>query len=289
MRPFKQVDVFSAVAFHGNPVAVVLQADGLSEPAMQRIAAWTGVPETTFVLTPTVAGADYRMRVFNPVYELPFAGHPTLGTGHAVLEAGLRPHAAGMLLQECRTGLVRLRLPGRRDAEMRVRRMALEMPDAVFAEVGADRTAALASALGAVPAGPVWLIDVGPKWIVTRIGAADALLALRPAMDRLKRLAARLDAVGVTVFAPVPPGGPSLYEVRSFTPGSRVDEDPVCGSGNGCVAAYLHRQGLASVDHVASQGACTGRRGLVHVCCSASGRVTIAGDCITAIDGRIDV
>lgn len=287
MHQYMQVDVFTSVPFKGNPVGVVLWADDLTPSQMQQVATWTGLAETTFVLKPSSLEADYQLRIFNPVYELPFAGHPTLGSAYAVVQAGLKPRTPGRLVQECKVGLVELTLSAEPSASHA--RVGLSMPEAKFEEASSSTVDALYRALGQTLLITPWLIDVGPRWLTVRLANADAVTQLEPDMDALKRLSKQVKATGITVFGEHQPGMEAAYEVRSFTPASGVDEDPVCGSGNGCVAAYLVRQGINAKGYVASQGVRVGRRGLVHIDYTDAGKILLSGDCVVAIDGKVAV
>ena len=285
---FKQVDVFTGKPFAGNPVAVILDADGLDGETMQRIANWTNLSETTFVLKPTQAGADYRVRIFTPRSELPFAGHPTLGTAHAVLDAGIATPRDGRMVQECSIGLVNLSLSG----AGRERVVTLELPPATARELAPADIDDLSSVLGApVERAPApRIIDVGPRWIVTRLHDAAAVAGLRPDMARMAALSTRLEATGVTVFGLYPPGGPAAIEVRAFAPADGVNEDPVCGSGNGCVAVFARDGGLLEAlghRYVAAQGGQVGRAGRVQVEIDGHGIVRLGGQCVTCVDGTL--
>src|SRR5439155_9658893 len=176
MLAFQQVDVFTAVPFKGNPVAVVLDGDELSSAQMQSIAAWTNLSETTFVCTPTDQRADYRLRIFTPKRELPFAGHPTIGSAHAVLRRGLKPQAAGRLVQECGKGLVDIKIDGER--------LLLALPEPQFREPTLSQLAAVADGLGVMPADiqRAAIIDVGPVWLTVQLATADASGPLAPVM-----------------------------------------------------------------------------------------------------------
>jgi PhzF family phenazine biosynthesis protein len=286
--PFKQVDVFTGTPFAGNPVAVVLNADGLDSGTMQRIANWTNLSETTFVLNSSQPGADYRVRIFTPARELPFAGHPTLGTAHAVLDAGVAALREGRLVQECQVGLVNLAASG----EGRDRVLTLELPPATVRELTPADIKELSAVLGApvaeAPAPRV--IDVGPRWIVARLADAAAVIGLRPDLARMKVLERRLEATGVTVFGLYPPGGPAAIEVRSFAPSDGIDEDPVCGSGNGCVAVFIRDGGLMDVlgrRYTASQGCNVGRAGRIQVEIDGHGIVRLGGQCVTCVEGTL--
>lgn len=284
-RRYTVVDVFSAEATRGNPVAVVLDAAGLDTQSMQHIARWLNLSETTFVLPPTVADADYHLRIFTPANELPFAGHPTLGSAHAVVTAGLASPRSGRLVQECGSGLIPLEL-NTDDGGTRYR---LRLPTARFAAVPNDATAELQRAIGAPidSAVAAALVDVGPTWLVARLDSAARLLALKPDMHRLAALEISLGATGTTLFA-ASAGDGNAIEVRSFAPSIGVNEDPVCGSGNGSVAAFRRERGLlpaGQVDYLASQGRCVGRDGRVNVTIEPSGAIWIGGACVTTAEG----
>ena len=281
-RRFVQVDVFTVTPLLGNPVAVVLDGDGIAEAIMQRLAAWTNLSETTFVLRPSTADADYRLRIFTPMGELPFAGHPTLGSAHAVLEAGVAAPRDGVLRQECLAGVLPIRVDGPR--------LTVRVPEA---KVRRDRVvdpAALGRALGSAVVGTPLVIDLGPVWLVAQIADEATLRGLVPDQGAIAQLSRALGLTGVTVFAfPAAPGAP--LAVRSFAPAAGVAEDPVCGSGNASVAAYLSATDLldrTGSSYRASQGREVGRDGMVEVSVAESGRaIEIGGTCVTVIDGRL--
>ncbi len=286
-RQYKVVDVFGILPLQGNPVAVVLDAEDLDTAAMQAIARWTNLSETTFLLPPTRADADYRLRIFTPSGELPFAGHPTLGSAHAALEAWRVSPRDGRLVQECGVGLVALSVEGEGDA----RRLRLVLPPARLSPLDAADIDELEVVLGqsilreAVPA----IVDVGPQWIIAQLPTAAAVLSLKPDFARSASFERRLGVTGITVFARHPSGDADI-EVRSFAPSSGVDEDPVCGSGNGSVAVFRRERGLlpaGDVAYAASQGRCVGRDGRVDVSVDAAGVVSLGGACITGVDGTL--
>lgn len=279
---FRQVDVFTSVPFKGNPVAVVHGAERLSAGQMQSIAAWTNLSETTFVCAPTDKRADYRLRIFSPRVEMPFAGHPTIGSAHAVLSAGLRPKTPGRLLQQCGKGLVPLRVEGER--------LFFELPEPSMQEIGAERLNALADALGITPqaVGANALIDVGPVWATLQLEDAAAVRRLRPDMGRVAALST-LGVADVTVFGLEREGAEAQVEVRSFAPADATPEDPVCGSGNGCVAALVRREGLLACDsYVARQGGCLGRDGRVEVRFEEDGAIWVGGQAVTCVEGLLN-
>jgi PhzF family phenazine biosynthesis protein len=275
---FQQVDVFTAVPFKGNPVAVVLDGDALSSAQMQSIAAWTNLSETTFVCTPTDQRADYRLRIFTPKRELPFAGHPTIGSAHAVLRHGLKPRAAGNLVQECAKGLIDIKIDGER--------LFLALPEPHLREPTSPQVAAVAEGLGVMTAQiqRAAIIDVGPVWFTVQLASGDVVSALAPDMGKLAALSP-IGMTGVNVFGLYPRGGSADIEVRSFAPGEGVPEDPVCGSGNGCVAALVRRDGvLKTLTYVASQGRCLGRDGQVTVEFDGT-TIWLGGHAVTCVEG----
>ncbi len=283
---FKQVDVFAENAFSGNPVAVILDARDLDAAAMQRIAAWTNLSETTFVLPPSSAQASYRLRIFTPRQELPFAGHPSVGTAHALLQAGLAQPRDGRLLQECGAGLLPVRIEG----EGEVRRIFVRAPEAKLRVAGPREAIALAEALGASlhMDRPPRVVDVGPVWLTAMLDSAERVRALRPDFARLAELTLERGFDGVTVFGAEGRDATAAYAVRSFAPADGVPEDPVCGSGNAAVAAWLRAQdALGAAAWESSQGREVGRDGHIGVAVDAQGHIEIGGRAITRIDGTI--
>jgi PhzF family phenazine biosynthesis protein len=284
-RRFKQVDVFTAKPFYGNPVAVVIDAEGLSTDDMQRIARWTNLSETTFLLPPTQAGADYRLRIFTPGSELPFAGHPTVGSAHAAIEAGVVP-AKASLIQECAAGLLPLVVSG----EGAARTIAVEAPAARHDPLTRDQYAELAAALGTdwhAGAAPT-TVNLGAVWLIVELRDAEAVSRLAPDMAKIAALSTRHKLTGITVFGRTT-GGDDAINVRSFAPAHGVPEDPVCGSGNAAVGAYIStRAELADLasGYRSSQGREIGRDGHVTVT-MAGGRVQIGGHAVTCIDGTL--
>jgi PhzF family phenazine biosynthesis protein len=270
--PFRQVDVFSAQPLRGNPVAVVHDADGLTDEEMAAFARWTNLSETTFLLTPADPAADYRVRIFTPGGELPFAGHPTLGSAHAWLEAGGRPRGE-RVVQECGVGLVEVR----REAE----RLAFAAPGLLrsgpVAEEDLQRVAAGLGIRREEIVDAQW-VDNGPGWVGVLLADAGAVLALRP-----DPVALGDRAVGV---AGIYPEGDCAIEVRAFVGGLGVDEDPVTGSLNAGLAQWLVGNGTLPSAYVASQGLALGRRGRVHVTTEAS-TTWVGGDTRTTIVGTV--
>ncbi|MCZ7563296.1 MAG: PhzF family phenazine biosynthesis protein [Burkholderiales bacterium] len=286
-RRFKQVDVFTARAFRGNPVAVVLDCANLSPADMQRIARWANLSETTFVLPPE-QGGDYRVRIFTPLSELPFAGHPAIGTVHAVLEAGMLAADRPQLVQECSAGL----LPVRVEQAGPERHFFVRAPAASFRPIEDNELDELAAALDA-DAGPTvrpLVVSVGPTWAVLDLGNAEAVAAVQPNMSALAGVSRAMRITGVVVFGR-DPGGDAPLRARAFAPAEGVPEDPVCGSGNVCVAAFLRETGLlAGVGNFysVSQGREVGRDGRVHMRVDvASGAIELGGAAVTCIDGTL--
>lgn len=273
-RAFQQVDVFTTTPYRGNPVAVVLDADGLSTDQMQRLAHWTNLSETTFVLPPTTDDADYRVRIFTPVAEMPFAGHPTLGTCHAWL-ADRGPYEERPIVQECEAGLVPIRptADGLAFAGPPLRRSG--PVDEPLVEHIADVLRVSRSEI----ADAEW-VDNGPGWVAVWLASAEAVLALRPGYVDLD----------LGVVGPHPEGSATAVEVRAFFPkdGSTV-EDPVTGSLNAAIAPWLLRTGRVSAPYVSSQGTALGRAGRVHVSRDADGTVWVGGGTVTCVTGEIDI
>ncbi|MDP2262563.1 MAG: PhzF family phenazine biosynthesis protein [Hydrogenophaga sp.] len=306
-RPFSQVDVFTATPYRGNPVAVVLDGSGLSTAEMQHFTHWTNLSEGTFVLPPTeagrAAGADYQVRIFCPGRELPFAGHPTLGTCHAWLEAGGVPAGADVV-QECGVGLVRIRRQGTFTAGPSQGERTL--PGAATREAaergGSDTQLAFAAPpllrSGSLDEADVQLIarglgidrsdirahawcDNGPKWRGVLLGSAAQVLALKPD-------AAVLAGLDIGVVGPHSAGSEAAFEVRAFFPGnSGLTEDPVTGSLNAALGQWLMGAGLAPERYVAAQGTAMDRAGRVFVERDAEGTVWVGGQSVTCISGQV--
>jgi PhzF family phenazine biosynthesis protein len=279
-RRFLQLDVFASEPGRGNPLAVVLDAADLNGATMQAIAGWLNLSETTFVLPPTQAGADYRLRIFTPRQELPFAGHPSVGTAHAVIERGLVAPREGRLVQECGAGLLPIRLEG----EGRQRRLHVRAPRGV--ERAADPVAILSSLreprLGRLR--PV-IIDNGPRWWCIELADEAAVRTLVPDLLAMAKASVATDSVGVAVFARCP-GPPYALVVRAFVPADGIPEDPVTGSANAAITAWLHANGALPVQSfLSSQGREVGRDGIVECAVDADGDVWIGGQTQTVIEG----
>ncbi|MDO9253799.1 MAG: PhzF family phenazine biosynthesis protein [Hydrogenophaga sp.] len=287
-RPFKQVDVFTATPYRGNPLAVVLDGSGLSTAEMQHFTNWTNLSECTFLLPPSdegrASGADYRVRIFCPGRELPFAGHPTLGSCHAWLEAGGVPQQGEHVVQECGVGLVRLRRDGQRlafAAPPLIKSGPLDEKDVelIARGLGVARSDITAHA---------WC-DNGPNWRGVMLHSAEQVLALRPDSAVLAGLdigvvgpRGKVGVVGAHTDSD------TQFEVRAFFPGNNgLCEDPVTGSLNAALAQWLIGAGLAPERYVAAQGTAMAREGRVHIERDASGTIWVGGASVTCIDGRV--
>jgi PhzF family phenazine biosynthesis protein len=299
-RAFMQVDVFGAAPYAGNPLAVVLDGTGLSTEQMQDFARWTHLSETCFLLPATDPAADYRVRIFTPGAELPFAGHPTLGSCHAWLQAGGVPKQPGRVVQQCEQGLVPIRLGTRLAfAAPALKRSAVpdELQASICAALGLDRALVIAAQ---------WL-DNGPQWLGLLLDGATALLALAPDHAALKQLGCKVGVAALEQDEPAPAliarsnrearafgarsadpveAAPDL-QVRAFAAPVGVNEDPVTGSLNASLAQWLIADGHLPPNYLAAQGQCVGCDGLVHVSRDATGQVWVGGDVVTCIAGEV--
>jgi len=309
LRAFKQVDVFTAKPYWGNPLAVVLDGEGLSDAQMQHFARWTNLSETSFVLPPSEAarkaGADYQVRIFTPGAELPFAGHPTLGTCHAWLEAGGMPQAADKaeIVQECKVGLVRICRDGERLAFAAPPLRRQDADPAVLAQVAA------ALGLQARQIVATQVLDNGPVWLGLLLDSTQTVLGLQPDFGALKGLVAGVGVAGIDAPASGSPliarsnrearafgssttavdeaGTPTELEVRFFAHDIGVGEDPVTGSFNASLAQWLMADGHVPDRYQARQGSCVGRDGRVYLARDAQGQVWVGGDAVTCINGSV--
>ena len=309
-RPFKQVDVFTSVAYLGNPVAVVLDGTGLSDASMQSFARWTQLSETTFVLPPSpeakAQGADYKLRIFTPGGELPFAGHPTLGSASAWLKAGGQAQQAGVLVQECGVGLVRL--------EMREGRWAFAAPPVQMRSMPEATLPALLKALG-LQTNQVMdsqILNNGPEWWAFLLDDVETVRNLAPDHLALKQLGVKVGVAAKTeqknISSPLlisrsnresrAFAGKSLrnetsdkpdaqLEVRAFAAAIGITEDPVTGSLNASLSQWLIGSGEMPTDYVASQGSALGREGRVHIQQDTQGQVWVGGDTVICIEGHV--
>lgn len=271
-REFRQIDVFTDVGYLGNPLAVVVDGTDLSTEQMQQFANWTNLSETTFLLPPTDPAADYQVRIFTPVLELPFAGHPTIGSCRVWLDTGGAPARPDVIVQQCAAGLISLRRDGQR--------LAFAAPPLRRSgPVDQQTLAQLIQALGIRPSDVVdsaW-IDNGPGWVGVLLASAEQVLAVKPAFA----------AMDIGVVGPYPPGAPHALELRAFFPKDGVLlEDPVTGSLNASVAQWLLGSGRVQTPYIASQGTAIGRAGRVHVAV-ADDEIWIGGDTVTCISGTV--
>lgn len=273
-RPFHQVDVFSADPYCGNPLAVVVDAEGLSPEQMQQFANWTNLAEATFLLPPTDPHADYRVRIFTGSEEFPFAGHPTLGSAHTWLESGGVPKAPNFLVQECGAGLVRVK---RDDG-----RLAFAAPPLTrYGPVEEAVLRQVAAGLG-LPYGDLldasWLVN-GPEWVGVLLRSAEQVRGVEPDF-------AGLGSLNVGIIGPEQGAAGTDFEIRTFIPGDAMMEDPVTGSFNAGAAQWLIGSGRAPDQYVAAQGTVLGRAGRVHVT-AEGGDIWVGGDSTTCIRGSV--
>ena len=312
-RLFKQVDVFTDQPYLGNPLAVVLDGQGITDEAMQAFARWTNLSETTFLLPPTQPTADYRVRIFTPGGELPFAGHPTLGSCHAWLEAGGQPKRPDLIVQECAKGLVAMRRDNAAHGQPRLAQLAFAAPAMARSAPSPVALSQIAAALGlrATQILAAQLLDNGPVWLGLLLDSPTTVLQLQPDHIALKHLGFK---VGVAArYDAEPPGTPALIgkanrearafmqntpaaeplglapdlEVRAFVDVIGVPEDPVTGSLNASLAQWLMADGILPERYTAAQGACLARAGLVYLARDAAGQVWVGGDVVTCIDGHV--
>jgi PhzF family phenazine biosynthesis protein len=305
IRPFKQVDVFTAQPYFGNPLAVVLDGSELDDAAMQRFAQWTNLSETTFVLPATEPTADYRVRIFTPGGELPFAGHPTLGTCHAWLEAGGVPKRKDLIVQQCEIGLVNIRRVGARQAFAAPALTRSAPSPAVLAQVAA------ALGLKAQHIVAAQVLDNGPVWLGLLLDSADTVLQLAPDHLALKKYGLKVGVAGAHAAQTAPvliarknrearafAGATAAaaeeagadFEVRAFAAPMGIQEDPVTGSLNASLAQWLMAEGHAPDNYVVAQGTCLGRAGRVHLSRESVGgtsQIWVGGESVTCMDGSV--
>ena len=298
-RAFKQVDVFTATPYFGNPLAVVLDGSGLDDAAMQRFARWTNLSETTFVLPATQSTADYCLRIFTPGGELPFAGHPTLGSCHAWLEAGGQPKSKTFIVQECAKGLINIT----RDAASP--RLAFAAPSLMRSAPSPVLLAQVANALGIDTAQITasQLLDNGPVWLGLLLESPETVLQLLPNHQELAKLGVKVGVAGIyaspvspliaranreaAAFVQQKPDITPDLEVRAFAACMGVNEDPVTGSLNASLAQWLMADGFMPQHYTASQGVCMGRAGQVDLQRDGQGQVWVGGQSVTCIEGVV--
>lgn len=278
---FKQVDVFTSSAFKGNPLAVIMDAQGLSDAQLAAIARWTNLSETTFVFPPQDTAADYRVRIFTTEGELPFAGHPTLGTAHALLEAGWTVKTPGKIVQECGVGLVDVRIS--EDAAL-----AFAAPEVTLTPFDdALMSSALNSEAFDASQTPS-IVDMGIRWLLIPMRSAQSVLDVRASAADLQRLQKHADVNGTAIFGPLPADCSEQFEVRALlVENGSLTEDPVTGSANACLARYFAAQGKTQ-DYRARQGSAIQREGRIEVS-FRDDRIWIGGQTVTVIDGTIQI
>lgn len=283
---FKQVDVFTAKPFKGNPVAVVMDANSLTTAQMQEIANWTNLSETTFVLPAENPEADYRVRIFTPAAsELPFAGHPTIGTAYALLEEGQIAVKNGKVVQECGAGLINLTVKNDENGQYKI---AFELPEPKITTLEQVQIEKLEELLGCpidlklTPA----LIDVGARWIVVHTTDAQTVLNTKPDFAQLAIYSAEMNITGICIYGE---WSDTHIEVRSFAPACGVNEDPVCGSGNGSVAAFMRYHHKVTTEQLqSSQGSCVGRDGHITLTIQDD-KILVEGQALTCIYGQVKI
>lgn len=310
-RPFKQVDVFTAQPYFGNPLAVVLDGDGLDDETMQRFARWTNLSETTFLLPPSDPAADYRVRIFTPGGELPFAGHPTLGSCHAWLQAGGTPKRKDFIVQECKVGLINIRRDPSTGSGQTGGQLAFAAPALRRSAPSPVVLAQVAAALGlkAQHILAAQLLDNGPVWLGLLLDSAETVLQIEPDHLTLKKHGVKVGVAGAyrasnasvlitrknrearafaaTAGAVAAESVAADFEIRAFAAPMGIEEDPVTGSLNASLAQWLIAEGHAPERYLASQGVCLGRAGQVHVERDAAGQVWVGGQSVTCIEGSV--
>ncbi len=287
-RRFVQLDVFAAKPGDGNPLAVVLDAEGLDDATLQAIARWTRLPETTFLLPPSSDAASYRLRIFSPRREVPFAGHPSIGSAHAALDAGLATPRDGLLVQECAVGLLPVRVTG----TGRDRRLAVRAPRARVLEIGKPDDPRLGAALAGITAGalPPVLMDGGRRWWLAELCDEASVRGLTPRWDAVSALARDHDAMGLCVFARCQGRDYDLV-VRALVGQPAQVEDAASGAANATLAAWLHeRNALPHPDgrYVVSQGREVGHDARLELHVDAEGQVWSGGQVQTVVRGELD-
>ncbi len=287
-RRYVQLDVFADRPGAGNPLAVVLDADGLDDDAMQAIARWTRLPETTFVFPSTAPGASYRLRIFSPRREVPFAGHPSVGTAHAVLEAGVAACVDGLLVQDGIAGLLPLRVEGRGAA----RTIAVRTPQSRVMEVVAADDSRVAPVLGDWQLGelPPVLMEGGRRWWLVEVECESTLRAITPEWDAITHLAVESDSMGVCVFARCI-GKPYDLAVRALVGAPAQFEDAASGAANATLAAWLaSRNALPGIgrSYLVSQGREVGHDAVLRMQVDPDNAVWSGGQVCTVVRGEID-
>ncbi|WP_436894923.1 PhzF family phenazine biosynthesis protein [Mammaliicoccus sciuri] len=278
---FKQVDVFANEPFKGNPVAVIFDADDLTDEQMKYIASWTNLSETTFVCKPEDEQADYKLRIFTPNNELSFAGHPTIGSSYAVLQNGLISKNKGYLVQECGVGLVKIDYTEERTyfslPKPKISDIELKQLDGIIDSLGINGEDVIHSKK----------VNIGAEWLTLHIKNSSIVKRIEPNFEQMKNYIYE-GTTGVTIFGENEDDKDTTFEVRSFAPNEGVNEDPVCGSGNGCVAAVNELYGLiVNKEYSNSQGECINRNGRVYI--KQEDGLKLGGISKIVIDGKIRI
>jgi PhzF family phenazine biosynthesis protein len=291
-RRFMQLDVFSRLPLLGNPLAVVIDGDGLDDATMQAFARWTNLSETTFLLSPTQPHADYRVRIFTPRQELPFAGHPSVGSAYAAIESALVPPDKFALVQECAAGLLPVRVEGSGSERI----IHVQAPPARLHAVNAREHGQLAQALQLdLALTRMRLVDNGPLWLVCDLHEAATVRRLQPDLARIAAISRATGAVGISLFGREAndAAGNAAMAVRAFCPADGIPEDPVTGSANAAIMAFLAEAGDLGgygLCYRASQGREVGRDGYVEVTRdAATGAISIGGACAMGIRGELQL
>lgn len=278
---FKQVDVFANGPFKGNPVAVIFDADDLTDEQMKDIASWTNLSETTFVCKPEDEQADYKLRIFTPNNELSFAGHPTIGSSYAVLQNGLISKNKGYLVQECGVGLVKIDYTEEKTyfslPKPKINDIELKQLDGIIDSLGINGEDVIHSKK----------VNIGAEWLTLHIKNSSIVKRIEPNFEQMKNYIYE-GTTGVTIFGENEDDKDTTFEVRSFAPNEGVNEDPVCGSGNGCVAAVNELYGLiVNKEYSNSQGECINRNGRVYI--KQEDGLKLGGISKIVIDGKIRI
>ena len=284
-RPYQVLDVFTSVPYMGNPLAVVLDGSGLSTAQMQQYAKWTNLSETTFVLPPTQASADYAVRIFTPGGELPFAGHPTLGTCDAWLSAGGVPKQAGVVVQECAVGLVTISNGSAR--------RAFTAPPFKRSAPAPSALAQVCAALGlkASQLRVAQMLDVGTPWLALLLDSPQTLLSLTPDHAELKKIGLKVGAAAAYeshTESRAESRSDAQLEVRVFAAATGVNEDPATGSLNALLGQWLIADGLMPRQYVAAQGSAMGRDARIHIRADGE-KIWVGGDVVRCISGTVDL
>lgn len=286
VHKIEYIDVFTDKLGYGNPVAVIFDADDLTDAQMQKIANWTNLSETTFIQSPSCKDADYKLRIFTPKSELPFAGHPTIGSCFAALNSNSVVPKNGKIVQECAAGLIEINIS---------ETIEFRLPKAEFTDLDQNQLRELSNILGKEIIGKASIVNVGPKWIIAEIEDDSAVLAIKPDLAKMKIFEKALGATGVTIFGKYKSSNKNesddFIEVRSFAPSDGIEEDPVCGSGNGAVCSFMLENAIAANNfaYTARQGRAIGRNGKIFARIDSQGEIYIGGTAVLGVHGVIEI